>query len=156
MSFPLTNSVAPEPEGSSSRSQDPATGHNPEPTGSTPHPTASLPKIHSDPIFPSTPRSSQWFLSFKPSHQNPVQLSLLSHACHMSRPPHPPGFDLPNNEAPHCTSSSILLLLHHCLVQIISLEPWSHCRNITALVTTIDLILENNLERTIMAFTSIN
>jgi hypothetical protein len=34
----LTNSVAPEPAGSSQYSQQPVTGHYPEPTGSTPHP----------------------------------------------------------------------------------------------------------------------
>jgi hypothetical protein len=51
----LTNSVAPEPEGSSPHSQQPATG--PEPVESNPHPPpqANVPKIHSDPILPSTP-----------------------------------------------------------------------------------------------------
>jgi hypothetical protein len=33
-------------------------------------------------------------LSFWLSHQNLVQFSLLSHACHTSRPPHCPWFDL--------------------------------------------------------------
>jgi hypothetical protein len=55
-------------------------------------PPANLPKFHSDPILPSTPWS-KWSLSFWLSHQNP----LLSHACHMSHPPHSPLFDLPNN-----------------------------------------------------------
>jgi hypothetical protein len=57
-------------------------------------PPANLPKIHSDPILPSTPWSSKWSLSFWLSHQNPVHIPLLSHACHMSHPPHSPWFDL--------------------------------------------------------------
>jgi hypothetical protein len=36
-------------------------------------PQTNLPKIHSDPIFPPTPRSSQWYLSFGLSHQNLVR-----------------------------------------------------------------------------------
>jgi hypothetical protein len=59
--------VAPEPEGSSPHSQQPATGPYPEQTESTPHP--NLPKIHFDPILPSTPRSSEWFLSHELSHR---------------------------------------------------------------------------------------
>jgi hypothetical protein len=35
--------------------------------------------------------------SFGLSHQNPVHVSPLSHACHMPCPPHSPWFDLPNN-----------------------------------------------------------
>jgi hypothetical protein len=31
------------------------------------------------------------------SHQNPVQVSPLSHACHMPCPPNCPWFDLPNS-----------------------------------------------------------
>jgi hypothetical protein len=49
-----TNSVAPEPEGSSPHSQQPASGPYPEPGESTPHPlppAANLPKVHSDPIY---------------------------------------------------------------------------------------------------------
>jgi hypothetical protein len=60
-------------------------------------PPANLLKIHSDPILSSTPWSSKWSLSFWISHQNPVRIPLLSHACHMSFPPHSPWFDLPNN-----------------------------------------------------------
>jgi hypothetical protein len=43
-SKPLANSMAPEPEGSSPRSQDPATGHYPEPTESTPHARSQSPQ----------------------------------------------------------------------------------------------------------------
>jgi hypothetical protein len=53
-------------------------------------PQANLPKIHSDPIFLPTPWSSNWSLSFGLSRQNLVHFSLLSHACHMPRPPHSP------------------------------------------------------------------
>jgi hypothetical protein len=80
------NSVAPEPEGSSPYSHQPATGPYPEPTEPTPY----LPKIHSDLILPSTPWSSEWSISFWLSHQNLVHFSLLSYACHMPCPPHPP------------------------------------------------------------------
>jgi hypothetical protein len=85
-----TDSVAQEPEGSSPHSQQPATGPCTEPVESNPHPQVNLPKIHSDHIFPPTPWSSKWSLSFGLSHQNLVHFSLLSHACHMSRPPHSP------------------------------------------------------------------
>jgi hypothetical protein len=66
----LTNPVAPEPEGSSPHSQQPANGPCPEPGESTPLPTANLPNVHFDPILPSTPWSSKWSFSFWLSHQN--------------------------------------------------------------------------------------
>jgi hypothetical protein len=55
-----------------------ATGPYLEPMESTPHPPppSNLPKIHSDPILPSTPRSSGWSLSFGLSHQNLVHFPL--------------------------------------------------------------------------------
>jgi hypothetical protein len=62
-----------------------------------PPPPACLPKIHSNPILPPTPQSFKWSLSFGISHQNPVHVSPLSHACHMPRPPHSPWFDMPND-----------------------------------------------------------
>jgi hypothetical protein len=61
--------VAPEPEGSSPCLQEPVTGPCPEPTGSTQHTPPDIRKIHSDPIFPSTPWSSEWSLSIGLSHQ---------------------------------------------------------------------------------------
>jgi hypothetical protein len=64
--------VAPEPEGSSPYSQQPATGPCPEPAASNLHSAANLPKIHYDPILPSTSWSSRWSLSFWLSHQYPV------------------------------------------------------------------------------------
>jgi hypothetical protein len=63
----LSNSVALELKGLSPHSQEPATGSYPEPVESTTHP-ANLPKIHSDPIFPSTFRSSEWSLLGFPTH----------------------------------------------------------------------------------------
>jgi hypothetical protein len=53
-------------------------------------PQANLPKTLSDPIFPPTLWSSKWSLSFGLSHQNLLHFFLLSHACHMPRPPHSP------------------------------------------------------------------
>jgi hypothetical protein len=43
------------------------------------------------------PRSSQWFLAFRPPNQNPVNTSPLSHVCHMSCPPHSPWLNHPNS-----------------------------------------------------------
>jgi hypothetical protein len=79
----LTNSVAPEPAGSSPYLQETAIGHYPEPSGFTPPLPVSLRSI----LIPSsfTLWSSKWSLSFGLSHQNPVHV--LSHARHMSRPP---------------------------------------------------------------------
>jgi hypothetical protein len=81
--------VAPEPGGSSPNSPEPATSPYPVQGESTP-PSLQLPKIHHNPILPSTPRSSKWSLSFWLSHQNPAHFSPLSHACHMPCPPHSP------------------------------------------------------------------
>jgi hypothetical protein len=64
--------VAPEHESSSPYSRQPATDPYPEPTRTLYTPLASLSKIHSDPIFPPTPWSSKWSLSFGLSHQKPI------------------------------------------------------------------------------------
>jgi hypothetical protein len=56
-----------------------------------------LSKVHLNAILSPTPRSSQWSLAFGPPNQNPVNTSPLPHACHMSRPPHLPRFNHPNN-----------------------------------------------------------
>jgi hypothetical protein len=42
-------------------------------------------------------QSFKWSLSFGLSHQNLVNFSPLSHACHMPCSPHSPWFDLRNN-----------------------------------------------------------
>jgi hypothetical protein len=48
----LTNSVMPEPEGSSPHSQQPTNDPYPEPGESTPNPPpTNLPKVHFDPIY---------------------------------------------------------------------------------------------------------
>jgi hypothetical protein len=77
---------------------------------------ANIPKIHSDPILSSAPWSSKRSLSFWFSHQNLVRISLLSHECHMSRPPHSPWFDLPNNILGWETASinNLMNILHTC------------------------------------------
>jgi hypothetical protein len=116
--------VAPEPAGSSLRLQEPATGHYPEPAGSTLHPSGKLPKIHSDPILPSTPWSSKWSLSYGLSHQNPVHFHLLSHACHMSRPPHSSWFDLPN-DIWGWVQNMKLLIVHLPPFSCYSIHLWS-------------------------------
>jgi hypothetical protein len=56
-----------------------------------------LARVHLNVILLPTPRSSHWPLSFGPHNQNPVNTSPLPHACHMSRLPHPPWFNHPNN-----------------------------------------------------------
>jgi hypothetical protein len=88
-----TNSVSSELEGSSPCLQEPATGPYPELTESTP-PPANLPNIHSDPIFPSTPRSSEWSLFVGLSHQNLVYL-VPAHLILLDRLSSS-WFDLPN------------------------------------------------------------
>jgi hypothetical protein len=40
--------------------------------------------------------SSQWFLTFGPPKQNPVNTSPLPHTCHMSRPSNHPWFNHTN------------------------------------------------------------
>jgi hypothetical protein len=94
----ITNSVTPEPEGLSPHSQQPANGPHPEPSEYSPHsPPANLHNVRFDRIHPSTPWSFKRSLSLGLSHQNPIRVSPLSHACHMPRPPYSPWFDLPDN-----------------------------------------------------------
>jgi len=63
-----------------------------------------FPDIHFNIIFPSMPRSSEWFLPFRSSDQNCVRICHLSRACQSN----PPLFDHNNIwwsticEAPHC------------------------------------------------------
>jgi hypothetical protein len=67
--------------------------HSPTP----PPQPINLLMVHFEPILPSTPWSFKRSFYFGLSHQNPVHVSPLSHACHMPCPPHSPWFDLPNN-----------------------------------------------------------
>jgi hypothetical protein len=91
-----TNPMALEPEGSSSHSLESVTGLYPEPLKPNLPPPASLPKIHSDLILSSTVKSSECSLSFDFPTET-IYTSLLSHACHMSHPPHSSRFDLTND-----------------------------------------------------------
>jgi hypothetical protein len=93
----LTNSVAQEPKIHHCTQNSPPPVPVLRQSNPIHTPQANLPKIQSDPIFPPTPWSSQWSPSFGLSHQNLAHFSLLSHACHMSRPPHSPWLDLPND-----------------------------------------------------------
>jgi hypothetical protein len=49
-------------------------------------PTSNFLKINSNIIFPSTPESLKWSLSFRFPHQNFVCTSLLPHTHYMLRP----------------------------------------------------------------------
>jgi hypothetical protein len=60
----LTISVAPEQEGSSPHSQQPASGPYPERSECTSYPPTNPPKVHFDSILPSTPWSSKRSFSF--------------------------------------------------------------------------------------------
>ena len=42
-------------------------------------------------------RSSKWFLSLTPSHQNPVCTSPVPHTCHMPIPSHYSWFNHPKS-----------------------------------------------------------
>jgi hypothetical protein len=108
--------VAPEPEGSSPQSQQPASDPYPEPGKSTPHPPTNLSKVHFDPILPSISWSCRWSLSFGLSHRNPVHVSPLSLVCDMPLPPHSAWFDLP---------SDIWWWVHVMKLPIMQLSPLS-------------------------------
>ena len=49
-------------------------------------PTSHLLEIHHNIFHPSTPRSSQWSLSLRFPHQDPIQPPLLTHKRHMASP----------------------------------------------------------------------
>jgi hypothetical protein len=89
--------VAPEPEGSSPHSQQPASGPLPEPIESTPRPISHS---HQDsfwshsPIYASILRVASFLLAFQPK---PCTLFSPLPACHMPRQPHRPWLDLPNH-----------------------------------------------------------
>jgi hypothetical protein len=72
-----------EPEDSLPYSQECTNGPHPEPDQSSPHLPPCFPKIHSNIIFSSMPRSSEWPLPFGFTCQNFVCISHFSKACHI-------------------------------------------------------------------------
>jgi hypothetical protein len=74
----ITNSVAPEPEGSSPHSQQPANGPYPELAESSLHPTTSLSNVHFDPILPYMPWSFKWSFSFGMEQITPTKTGVKS------------------------------------------------------------------------------
>jgi len=78
-----------EPEGSILCSQEPTTDPYPEPDTCNPH-LLYFSKIHSNIIFPCTPRSSKWSLTIGFSDQHFVLISHYSHAVLNAHPSHPP------------------------------------------------------------------
>jgi hypothetical protein len=62
--------------------------------------------------------SFKWSLSLGLSHQKPVHVSPLCHACYMLRPPHFPWFDLPND---------IWWWVHLMKLPTVQLSPLTRC-----------------------------
>jgi len=73
-----------EPENLLLPSQRPTTGPYADPDASSPQLPTLFPKIRPN-IFPSMPRSSEWYFPFRFSEQNFVCISHLSRACYMLR-----------------------------------------------------------------------
>jgi hypothetical protein len=55
-------------------------------------------------------------------NQNPVNTSPLPHACHMSRPPHPPWFNHPNNIRRRIQVMKLIIIL--LCIAIINPDTW--------------------------------
>jgi hypothetical protein len=70
-----------------------------------------FPKIHSNIVLPSMPRSSKWSLPFRFSNQNIVGISCLSHTCYIPPSRHPPWFDHPNNNCWSVQVTKLLIML---------------------------------------------
>jgi len=64
-----------ESKGSLLYSQEPSSGPSPEQDESSPHPPTHFPKIHSNVIFPSMCRCSEWSHPVRFTNQN------LFHCC---------------------------------------------------------------------------
>ena len=126
-----------EPESSLPHSQVHATCPYPKPTRSNPYPTSHFPKIHVSIILPSTPGSSNWSLSFRFPHQNPVYVFPLSPNV-LHGPPKsllsvlsPEQYWVSNTDhsAPHYVVLSIPLLPRPSYAQIFSSAPYSQTRS---------------------------
>ena len=74
-----------EPEFSSPHLQQPATSPYPKPDQSTSCTLSHFVKIKFNIIIQSTPRFSKQCLCLRLTHQNPVCIYPISHACHMPR-----------------------------------------------------------------------
>ena len=59
--------------------------------------TSHFLKIHLNSIFPSTPESSKWYLSFIFSQKISVYTTAVSHTCYMPCSPHSSWFDHQTN-----------------------------------------------------------
>ena len=60
-------------------------------------PTSQLLEIHPNIFHPCTPRSSQWFLSLRFPHRDPIHTPLLTHTRHMPSSSHSSRFYHPHN-----------------------------------------------------------
>jgi hypothetical protein len=85
-----------KPGGSIPCSQQSATGPYPEPDAFSPHPPTLFPNIHSNIVFSSTSRSSEWPPPFRCSDHK-CEYIYLSHACYIPRLYYPPWFNSHNN-----------------------------------------------------------
>jgi hypothetical protein len=106
-------------------------------------PLTNFSKVHSDPILPSTTRSSECL--FPSGFTNKNLYTFLSYACHMPRPPHLPWLDLPNYIWRWAQLTKLLIVQIHSFIHTSSvvgpdilLEPCSQ----TSWVYIIPLVWE--------------
>jgi hypothetical protein len=85
-----------------------------------PPPPPPRPSQSSYDPFWSQPRSSEWALSYGVVTKATCNFSLLSHTCHMLRPPHPPWFYLRN-----IWWWSMNLFTVHCEFSSVRLSVWN-------------------------------